>query len=40
MATRTKMESLADRIRLGREVIGYGDSLTQKSAERAARVGQ
>jgi LPPG:FO 2-phospho-L-lactate transferase len=40
MATRTKMESLADRIRLGREVIGYGDSLTQKSLERAVRVAQ
>jgi LPPG:FO 2-phospho-L-lactate transferase len=40
MATRTKMESFADRIRLGREVIGYGDSFTQKSPERAVRVAQ
>ena len=40
MATRTKMESLADRIRLGREVIAYSGSLRQPSPERALRVAQ
>jgi LPPG:FO 2-phospho-L-lactate transferase len=40
MATRTKMESLADRIRLAREVIAYSGSLRQPSSERALRVTQ
>ena len=40
MATRTKMENLADRIRLGREVIAYSASLRQPSPERALRVAQ
>jgi LPPG:FO 2-phospho-L-lactate transferase len=40
MATRTKMENLADRIRLGREVITYSATLRQPSLERALRVAQ
>jgi LPPG:FO 2-phospho-L-lactate transferase len=40
MATRTKMENLADRIRLGREVITYSGSLRQPSPERAMRAAQ
>ena len=40
MATRTKMENLADRIRLGREVITYSTTLRPPSLERALRVAQ
>jgi LPPG:FO 2-phospho-L-lactate transferase len=40
MATRTKMENLADRIRLGREIITYSGSLRQPSPERGLRVAQ
>jgi LPPG:FO 2-phospho-L-lactate transferase len=40
MATRTKMDSLADRIRLAREVVAYSDSLRQRSPERALRAAQ
>ena len=40
MATRTKMENLADRIRLGREVITYSATLRQPSLERALRFAQ
>jgi LPPG:FO 2-phospho-L-lactate transferase len=40
MATRTKMEDLADRMRLAREVITYSDSLRQPSPERGLRVAQ
>jgi LPPG:FO 2-phospho-L-lactate transferase len=40
MATRTKMDSLADRIRLAREVVAYSDSLRQRSPERALRATQ
>ena len=40
MATRTKMESLADRIRLAREVITYSSSLRRPLPERALRAAQ
>ena len=40
MATRTKMETLADRIRLAREVITYSSSFRQSSSERTLRVAQ
>jgi LPPG:FO 2-phospho-L-lactate transferase len=40
MATRTKMEDLADRMRLAREVITYSDGLRQPSSERGLSVAQ
>jgi LPPG:FO 2-phospho-L-lactate transferase len=40
MATRTKMENLPDRIRLGREVIAYSATLRKPSLERELRLAQ